>query len=435
MLAAANPVYGQYNPQEGPQENVALPDSLLSRFDLLFIMLDKMDPTTDRTLAEHVLRSHQYRQPGEADGEVMRIEKATDVVITENPDEGEKKASGIYETAGRGRRRGPGPKKLTVDFAKKYVMYAKAKCHPKLSKEAISFIASAYADIRSDSDAARSLPVTARTLETLIRLSTAHAKSRLSETVDELDARNAVSLVKYSYYNGTAIQTLGQNSDDESEAEMDDNAPDDDDDRGRGRSQGRSQSSQRSTRNNRDSEAASSQGRKASTPKSSKGKDKSKGKKAADPFAFRDDDGDDEDQAAMDVDADGDTAAKSTPSSGRRSGRRRAPSSGGVKPTSPEPEPESEIDTASAKKPATPTTKARPAPPQVSDRQIQVVRSTLQKMFADARAESMELSQLVSELEAKHPDVDFSPDQITVVLEQMNDDNECMLVDEMILKI
>ena len=351
VLAAANPVYGQYNPQEGPQENVALPDSLLSRFDLLFIMLDKMDPTTDRTLAEHVLRSHQYRQPGEADGEVMRIEKATDVVITENPDEGEKKTSGIYETAGRGRRRGPGPKKLTVDFAKKYIMYAKAKCHPTLSKEAVSFIASAYADIRSDSDADRSLPVTARTLETLIRLSTAHAKSRLSDTVDELDARNAVSLVKYSYYNGTAMQTLGQDSDDESEAEMDDDAPNDDDDRGRGRSQSRSQSSQRSTRGNRDSETASSQGRKASSPKSSKGKGKGKGKKAADPFAFRDEDDDVEDQAGMDIDDDGDTAAETMPTSARRSGRRRVPSAGGVKTTSPESEPESEIETAVTKEP------------------------------------------------------------------------------------
>merc|ERR1719197_2456268 len=61
VLAAANPVYGQYDRQRRIQENIGLPDSLLSRFDLLFIVLDQLDPVTDRRLSEHVLRSHQYR--------------------------------------------------------------------------------------------------------------------------------------------------------------------------------------------------------------------------------------------------------------------------------------------------------------------------------------------------------------------------------------
>lgn len=65
VLAAANPVYGQYNPYQTPTDNIGLPDSLLSRFDLLFILLDKMDPQLDSALATHVLRSHVYRRPGE----------------------------------------------------------------------------------------------------------------------------------------------------------------------------------------------------------------------------------------------------------------------------------------------------------------------------------------------------------------------------------
>lgn len=65
VLAAANPVYGQYDPFQTPTENIGLPDSLLSRFDLLFILLDKMDPKVDNALASHVLRSHLYRRPGE----------------------------------------------------------------------------------------------------------------------------------------------------------------------------------------------------------------------------------------------------------------------------------------------------------------------------------------------------------------------------------
>ena len=64
VLAAANPVYGQYDKARRPQENIGLPDSLLSRFDLLFIVLDQLDSGLDRTLAEHVVCLHQHRRPG-----------------------------------------------------------------------------------------------------------------------------------------------------------------------------------------------------------------------------------------------------------------------------------------------------------------------------------------------------------------------------------
>ncbi|KAL0164192.1 hypothetical protein M9458_039945, partial [Cirrhinus mrigala] len=65
VLAAANPVYGRY---KTPMENIGLQDSLLSRFDLLFIVLDQMDADSDREISEHVLRMHRYRAPGEPEG-------------------------------------------------------------------------------------------------------------------------------------------------------------------------------------------------------------------------------------------------------------------------------------------------------------------------------------------------------------------------------
>lgn len=68
VVAAANPVYGKYNKQKKPTENIGLPDSLLSRFDLLFIVLDNLNPTSDRDISDHVLRMHRYRRPGEYDG-------------------------------------------------------------------------------------------------------------------------------------------------------------------------------------------------------------------------------------------------------------------------------------------------------------------------------------------------------------------------------
>jgi DNA replication licensing factor MCM3 len=85
VLAAANPVYGQYNPYQTAMENIGLPDSLLSRFDLLFIVLDKMDANEDAELAAHVLRSHVFRKAGELDGTPMVIESHADVIIADDP--------------------------------------------------------------------------------------------------------------------------------------------------------------------------------------------------------------------------------------------------------------------------------------------------------------------------------------------------------------
>ena len=69
VIAAANPIYGQYDVHKDPHKNIALPDSLLSRFDLLFVVTDDIDEQRDRMISEHVLRMHRYLPPGVEEGE------------------------------------------------------------------------------------------------------------------------------------------------------------------------------------------------------------------------------------------------------------------------------------------------------------------------------------------------------------------------------
>lgn len=69
VLAAANPVYGRYDVYKTPMENIAMQDSLLSRFDLIFVILDTIEAENDRTIADHVIRMHRYRAANEQDGD------------------------------------------------------------------------------------------------------------------------------------------------------------------------------------------------------------------------------------------------------------------------------------------------------------------------------------------------------------------------------
>ncbi|KAJ7345621.1 hypothetical protein JRQ81_001571 [Phrynocephalus forsythii] len=207
VLAAANPVYGRYDQYKTPMENIGLQDSLLSRFDLLFIVLDQMDPEQDREISDHVLRMHRYRGAGEQDGDAMPLGSTVELLATDDPAFAveEDQELQVYEKHddllhGPKRRK---EKIVSVAFMRKYIHFAKM-LKPVLTEEAAAFIAQEYSSLRSQdvisSDVARTSPITARTLETLIRLSTAHAKARMSKTVDRQDAEAALELVQFAYF-------------------------------------------------------------------------------------------------------------------------------------------------------------------------------------------------------------------------------------------
>merc|ERR1711915_386421 len=207
VLAAANPVYGRYDQYKTPMENIGLQDSLLSRFDCLFIMLDTIDVDSDRKIADHVVRMHRYRNPQEQDGQVLSIAADAEVLTTKdlvknNDDEGETPIYEKYDALLHGNSRKKTDKIVSVQFMKKYIHIAKC-IKPTLTEAACEILADEYANLRSDDfedGVARTQPVTARALETLIRLATAHAKARLSKQIEEEDAELAIQLVQFAYF-------------------------------------------------------------------------------------------------------------------------------------------------------------------------------------------------------------------------------------------
>ncbi|KAH7133450.1 MCM2/3/5 family-domain-containing protein [Dactylonectria macrodidyma] len=213
VIAAANPIFGQYDPHKDPHKNIALPDSLLSRFDLLFVVTDDIEDTRDRHVSEHVLRMHRYRQPGTEEGAPVREQGSQSLGVaisnqtdSQGPTDVYEKYdamlhSGVTVTSGRGSNKKP--EILSIPFMKKYIQYAKMRIKPVLTQEASDRIAEIYVGLRNDEmegNQRRTSPLTVRTLETIIRLATAHAKSRLSSRVEERDALAAEGILRFALF-------------------------------------------------------------------------------------------------------------------------------------------------------------------------------------------------------------------------------------------
>ncbi|OBA19155.1 MCM-domain-containing protein [Metschnikowia bicuspidata var. bicuspidata NRRL YB-4993] len=210
VIAAANPVFGQYDVHKDPHKNIALPDSLLSRFDLLFVVTDDVNQAKDRTISEHVLRMHRFVAPGLAEGEPVRELGSVSLAAgVEEVDDGaeqpvfEKFNTLLHAGVASRAAKSAAPTIVSIPFLKKYIQYAKQRIKPVLTKKASDYIVATYSGLRNGDPSEnnkRTAPVTARTLETLIRLATAHAKVRLSKTVDVKDAKVAEDLLRFSLF-------------------------------------------------------------------------------------------------------------------------------------------------------------------------------------------------------------------------------------------
>jgi DNA replication licensing factor MCM3 len=218
VLAAANPIYGRFDNTLPLQRNVALPDSLLSRFDLVFIVRDRIEEASDSRLASHVLRMHRYQRPGSegvpvplnatALSESTEDDRAED---TENDTPVFQKFSPLLhggaaaDSVADGESSGIRVELLTIEFIRKFISYCKSRADPKLSDEARAAIQDLYASFRQRNKD-RATVITARSLETVIRISTAHAKCRLSKEVTVADVEIAKEIMTFALYGDAQVR-------------------------------------------------------------------------------------------------------------------------------------------------------------------------------------------------------------------------------------
>jgi len=157
VLAAANPKFGRFDPYETIAKQIDLPPTLINRFDLIFTIKDMPDEDKDEKMAGFILELH--RSPG-----------------SENPE-------------------------IETDLLRKYLVYARQKLKPLLTEDAVKELKSYYIKMRGsgggEEGGIKSIPISARQLEALVRLSEAATKIRLGKEVLKSDAKRAIGLLHY----------------------------------------------------------------------------------------------------------------------------------------------------------------------------------------------------------------------------------------------
>ncbi|MHA1913797.1 MAG: minichromosome maintenance protein MCM [Promethearchaeota archaeon] len=161
IIAAANPYSGRYDRYKTPTQNIRLPPSLLSRFDLIFVIVDRPNQPEDAQMAEFILKNSMVKPDEE-------FEDANEPVAP-----------------------------ITRELLKKYIKHAKRACHPILSNEAKDKIKQFYLELRGqyESDDAI-ISILARNLDALVRLSEAYAKMALRDKVSKEDVEEIFKLFK-----------------------------------------------------------------------------------------------------------------------------------------------------------------------------------------------------------------------------------------------
>ncbi|KAL0376177.1 UNVERIFIED_CONTAM: DNA replication licensing factor MCM4 [Sesamum calycinum] len=171
VLACANPIGSRYNPRLSVIENIHLPPTLLSRFDLIYLILDKADEQMDRRLAKHIVALH-FDDPDNSEQDVIDLPTLT-----------------------------------------AYVSYARKHIHPQLSDEAAEELTRGYVEMRRRGNfpgsSKKVITATPRQIESLIRLSEALARIRFSQWVEKRDVTEAFRLLEVAMQQSATDHSTG----------------------------------------------------------------------------------------------------------------------------------------------------------------------------------------------------------------------------------
>ncbi|HJJ36604.1 MAG TPA: minichromosome maintenance protein MCM [Methanocorpusculum sp.] len=177
LLGAANPKLGRFDDFVNIAEQINMPPSLLSRFDLIFIMKDKPDEKLDHSIAKHILKSHA------AGGKLMRNRTYPSSVDEERIAEELK----------------PVTAEIDAVMLRKYLAYAKRTSFPVITPEVDDALVAYYQNLRrtayGDENKDKPVPVTARQLEALVRLAEASARVRLADVITMADVARVIRIV------------------------------------------------------------------------------------------------------------------------------------------------------------------------------------------------------------------------------------------------
>jgi len=177
VLAAANPIFGRYDDLKTPGENIDFQTTILSRFDMIFIVRDEHERGRDERIAKHVMSIHMN---------------------------------------GHGSANEPVSVPISVEKMKRYISYCKQRCAPSLSSAAAERLSSHFITLRSQlqhsevaAGARSTIPITVRQLEAIIRIAESLAKLTLSPVAHEEHVDEAIRLFLASTMDAA---TSGDNS-------------------------------------------------------------------------------------------------------------------------------------------------------------------------------------------------------------------------------
>eukprot|EP00124_Ichthyophonus_hoferi_P000907 Ihof_evm16s39 gene=Ihof_evmTU16s39 len=173
VMAAANPKSGNYDPTVTFSMNVNLTEPILSRFDVLCVVMDRVDREEDFRLGTFVTRSHVLHHPA---NRKQLEEMAKDDQENEVNEE-----------------------KIPQALLRKYIRYSRVHVHPKLQNVDVDKLTAIYTELRREALATNSIPITVRHLESMIRMAEAHARMHLREYVHDEDVNLATRVMLESF--------------------------------------------------------------------------------------------------------------------------------------------------------------------------------------------------------------------------------------------